>query len=118
MRLFERFFQKGLPCGAKSGIINCTVMGIKEVVRCLILSRRKTVWCRRKRGSAQQSDQVNLKTVVKKAGAAISASAADKDAAVRAAVVAIDKAAAKVCFTRTRLPQGFPSGKAADKAGK
>ncbi|MFR9160535.1 MAG: 30S ribosomal protein S20 [Ruthenibacterium lactatiformans] len=76
------------------------------------------MWCRRKRGSAQQSDQVNLKTVVKKADAAISAGAADKDAAVKAAVVAIDKAAAKGVLHRTRLPQGFRLAKAADKAGK
>lgn len=37
----------------------------------------------------------NLKTVVKKANAAIEAGAADKDAAVKSAVSAIDKACAK-----------------------
>lgn len=61
----------------------------------------------------------NLKTVVKKADAAISAGAADKDAAVKAAVVAIDKAAAKgVLHKNTASRKVSRLAKAADKAGK
>ena len=43
--------------------------------------------------------KTNLKTVVKKADAAIDANAADKDATVLAAVSAIDKARAKGVIT-------------------
>ena len=45
--------------------------------------------------------KTNLKTVVKKADAAIDANAADKDATVLAAVSAIDKARAKGCLLYT-----------------
>ena len=47
--------------------------------------------------------KTNLKTVVKKADAAIDAKAADKDATVLAAVSAIDKARAKGVSRRTPL---------------
>ena len=54
-----------------------------------------------------------------KADAAISAGAADKDAAVKAAVVAIDKAAAKgVLHKNTASRKVSRLAKAADKAGK
>ena len=46
--------------------------------------------------------KTNLKTVVKKADAAIDANAADKDATVLAAVSAIDKARAKVVSSSRR----------------
>ena len=59
----------------------------------------------------------NLKTVVKKANAAISAGAADKDAAMKAAVVAIDKAAAKgVLHKNTASRKVSRMAKAANKA--
>ena len=57
--------------------------------------------------------KTNLKTVVKKADAAIDAKAADKDATVLAAVSAIDKARAKgVIKKNTACSQDQPYGKA------
>ena len=57
--------------------------------------------------------KTNLKTVVKKADAAIDANAADKDATVLAAVSAIDKARAKgVIKKNTRFSQDQPYGQA------
>ena len=47
--------------------------------------------------------KTNLKTVVKKADAAIDANAADKDATVLAAVSAIDKARAKGIYRSEEL---------------
>lgn len=73
-----------------------------------IKSQKDRVVQAKKEALHNKAIKSNLKTVVKKADAAISAGAADKDAAVKAAVVAIDKAARKVCFTRTRLPARFP----------
>ena len=52
--------------------------------------------------------KTNLKTVVKKADAAIDANAADKDATVLAAVSAIDKARAKGVIKKTRHPPVLP----------
>ena len=48
-----------------------------------------------KQQARNKSVKTNLKTVIKEADAAIDAKAADKDAAVLAAVSAIDKARAK-----------------------
>ena len=63
--------------------------------------------------------KTNLKTVVKKADAAISTGAADKDAVVKAAVVAIDKAASKgVLHKNTASRKVARLAKAADKAAK
>ena len=78
------------------------------------------MWCRRKKEALHnKAIKSNLKTVVKKADAAISAGAADKDAAVKAAVVAIDKAAAKgVLHKNTASRKVSCLAKAADKAGK
>ncbi len=86
-------------------------MGIKEVVRCLTSSLRKTVY--------NKAIKSNLKTVVKKADAAISAGAADKDEKLKAAVVAIDKAAAKgVLHKNTASRKVARLAKAASKAAK
>ena len=60
-----------------------------------IKSQKDRVVQAKKEAMHNKAIKSNLKTVVKKADAAISAGAADKDAAVKAAVVAIDKAAAK-----------------------
>ena len=60
-----------------------------------IKSQKDRVVQAKKEALHNKAIKSNLKTVVKKADAAISAGAADKDAAVKAAVVAIDKAAAK-----------------------
>ena len=61
----------------------------------------------------------NLKTVVKKAYAASSAGAADKDEKLKAAVVAIDKAAAKgVLHKNTASRKVARLAKAASKAAK
>lgn len=61
----------------------------------------------------------NLKTVVKKADAAISTSAADKDEKVKAAVVAIDKATTKgVLHKNTASRKISRLAKAANKAAE
>lgn len=49
----------------------------------------------KKEAAHNKAIKSNLKTVVKKATAAISTGAADKDTAIKAAVVTIDKAASK-----------------------
>ena len=70
-----------------------------------IKSQKDRVVQAKKEALHNKAIKSNLKTVVKKADAAISAGAADKDAAVKAAVVAIDKAAAKgVLHKNTRFP--------------
>ena len=59
----------------------------------------------------------NLKTVVKKANAAIAAGTAEKESAVVAAVSAIDKAASKgVLHKNTAAPKISPMAKRANKA--
>ena len=60
-----------------------------------IKSQKDRVVQAKKEAMHNKAIKSNLKTVVKKANAAISTGAADKDAAMKAAVVAIDKAAAK-----------------------
>ena len=64
-----------------------------------------------------KSIKTNLKTVVKKADAAIAANAADKDAVVVAAVSAIDKAKSKgVLHTNTAARQVSRMAKRANKS--
>ena len=76
-----------------------------------IKSQKDRVVQAKKEALHNKAIKSNLKTVVKKADAAISAGAADKDAAVKAAVVAIDKAAGERCASQEHgFPQGFPSG--------
>ena len=60
-----------------------------------IKSQKDRVVQSQKEAMANKVVKSNLKTVVKKADAAIDANAADKDATVLAAVSAIDKARAK-----------------------
>ena len=60
-----------------------------------IKSQKDRVVQAKKENLHNKAIKSNLKTVVKKADAAISAGAADKEAAVVAAVSAIDKAASK-----------------------
>ena len=61
--------------------------------------------------------KTHLKTVVKKANAAIDAKAADKDATVLAAVSATDNARAKGGLTKTTAPRKIGSmAKRANKA--
>ena len=63
---------------------------------CPTLNPRKTAYVRLPRKAAHnKAIKTNLKTVVKKAEAAVSAGSADADKAVVAAVSAIDKAAGK-----------------------
>ena len=60
-----------------------------------IKSQKDRVVQSQKEAMANKVVKSNLKTVIKKADAAIDANAADKDATVLAAVSAIDKARAK-----------------------
>ena len=60
-----------------------------------IKSQKDRVVQAKKEAAHNKAIKSNLKTVVKKADAAIAAGAADKEAAVVAAVSAIDKAASK-----------------------
>ena len=84
-----------------------------------IKSQKDRVVQAKKEALHNKAIKSNLKTVVKKADAAISAGAADKDAAVKAAVVAIDKAAAKgVLHKNTASRKVSRLAKAADNAGK
>lgn len=71
-------------------------MGDKEVVRMPnIKSQKDRVVQSKKEALHNKAIKSNLKTVVKKADAAIAANAADKDAVVVAAISAIDKAKSK-----------------------
>ena len=72
-----------------------------------IKSQKDRVVQAKKEALHNKAIKSNLKTVVKKADAAISAGAADKDAAVKAAVVAIGERCAS---QEHGFPQGFPSG--------
>ena len=84
-----------------------------------IKSQKDRVVQAKKEALHNKAIKSNLKTVVKKADAAISAGAADKDEKVKAAVVAIDKAAAKgVLHKNTASRKVSRLAKAADKAGK
>ena len=79
-----------------------------------IKSQKDRVVQAKKEALHNKAIKSNLKTVVKKADAAISAGAA-----VKAAVVAIDKAAAKgVLHKNTASRKVSRLAKAADKAGK
>lgn len=60
-----------------------------------IKSQKDRVVQAKKEALHNKAIKSNLKTVVKKADAAIASNAADKDAAIKAAVSAIDKAQAK-----------------------
>lgn len=82
-----------------------------------IKSQKDRVVQTKKENMHNKAIKSNLKTVVKKANAAISAGAADKDAAMKAAVVAIDKAAAKgVLHKNTASRKVSRMAKAANKA--
>ncbi len=82
-----------------------------------IKSQKDRVVQAKKENMHNKAIKSNLKTVVKKANAAISAGAADKDAAMKAAVVAIDKAAAKgVLHKNTAARKVSRMAKAANKA--
>ena len=82
-----------------------------------IKSQKDRVVQAKKENRHNKAIKSNLKTVVKKANAAISAGAADKDAAMKAAVVAIDKAAAKgVLHKNTAARKVSRMAKAANKA--
>ena len=82
-----------------------------------IKSQKDRVVQAKKENMHNKAIKSNLKTVVKKANAAISAGAADKDAAMKAAVVAIDKAAAKgVLHKNTASRKVSRMAKAANRA--
>ncbi len=82
-----------------------------------IKSQKDRVVQAKKEALHNKAIKSNLKTVVKKADAAISAGAADKDAAVKTAVIAIDKAAAKgVLHKNTAARKAARLAKAANRA--
>ena len=82
-----------------------------------IKSQKDRVVQAKKEAAHNKAIKSNLKTVVKKADAAISAGAADKAVAVKAAFVAIDKAAGKgVLHKNTASRKVARLAKAAHKA--
>lgn len=82
-----------------------------------IKSQKDRVVQAKKEAMHNKAIKSNLKTVVKKANAAISVGAADQDTAMKAAVVAIDKAAAKgVLHKNTASRKVSRLAKAANKA--
>lgn len=82
-----------------------------------IKSQKDRVLQTRKEAAHNKAIKSNLKTVVKKADAAISAGAADMDAQVRAAASTIDKAASKgVLHKNTASRKVARLAKAAHKA--
>ena len=84
-----------------------------------IKSQKDRVIQAKKEAAHNKAIKSNLKTVVKKADAAISAGAADTDTALKAAVVAIDKAASKgVLHKNTASRKVARLAKAANKASK
>ena len=84
-----------------------------------IKSQKDRVVQAKKEAMHNKAIKSNLKTVVKKADAAISAGAADKDEKLKAAVVASDKAAAKgVLHKNTASRKVARLAKAASKAAK
>ncbi|MEG2930994.1 MAG: 30S ribosomal protein S20 [Ruthenibacterium sp.] len=84
-----------------------------------IKSQKDRVLQSKKEAAHNKAIKSNQKTFVKKADAAISSGAADKDATVRAAVVAIDKAASKgVLHKNTASRKVARLSKAADKAAQ
>ena len=77
-------------------ILSVLLRGIKEVERMPnIKSQKDRVIQSAKEQARNKAIKSNLKTVVKKADAAIASGAEDKDAALKAAVSAIDKAQTK-----------------------
>ena len=84
-----------------------------------IKSQKDRVVQAKKEALHNKAIKSNLKTVVKKADAAISAGAADMDAQVKAATAAIDKAAGKgVLHKNTASRKVARLAKAASKAAK
>ncbi|MEF9969125.1 MAG: 30S ribosomal protein S20 [Ruthenibacterium sp.] len=84
-----------------------------------IKSQKDRVIQSQKEAAHNKAIKSNLKTVVKKADAAISAGAADKNDTVKVAVVAIDKAASKgVLHKNTASRKVARLAKAAYKASK
>jgi small subunit ribosomal protein S20 len=82
-----------------------------------IKSQKDRVIQTKKETAHNKAVKSNLKTVVKKANAAISTGAADKAVAVKAAVVTIDKAAGKgVIHKNTAARKISRMAKAANKA--
>ncbi len=82
-----------------------------------IKSQKDRVVQAKKEAAHNKAIKSNLKTVVKKADAAISAGAADKDAKLKSAVSALDKAAAKgVVHKNTAARKASRLAKAANKA--
>ena len=69
-----------------------------------IKSQKDRVVQSQKEAMANKVVKSNLKTVIKKADAAIVSNAADKDAVMKAAVSAIDSAKSKGVIHRTPLP--------------
>ena len=82
-----------------------------------IKSQKDRVVQAKKAAAHNKAIKSNLKTVVKKADAAISAGAADKDEKIKVAVSALDKAAAKgVLHKNTASRKASRLAKAANKA--
>ena len=82
-----------------------------------IKSQKDRVVQAKKEALHNKAIKSNLKTVVKKADAAISAGAADKDEKIKVAVSALDKAAAKgVLHKNTASRKASRLAKAANKA--
>ena len=69
-----------------------------------IKSQKDRVAQSKKEAAHNKAIKSNLKTVVKKADAAIDSNAENKDAAIKVAVSALDAAKNKVSFTRTLPP--------------
>ena len=82
-----------------------------------IKSQKDRVIQTKKETAHNKAVKSNLKTVVKKANAAISTGAADKTDAIKAAVVTIDKAAGKgIIHKNTAARKISRMAKAANKA--
>ena len=82
-----------------------------------IKSQKDRVVQSKKEAPHNKAIKPNLKTVVKKPDAAISAGAADKDEKIKVAVSAVDKAAAKgVLHKNTASRKASRLAKAANKA--
>ena len=84
-----------------------------------IKSQKDRVVQSQKEAMANKVVKSNLKTVIKKAGAAIVSNAADKDAAMKAAVSAIDSAKSKgVIHKNTAARKVSRLAKRANKAAQ
>lgn len=73
-----------------------------------IKSAKKRILVQAKREARNKAYRTNLKTVLKKANAAIAENAENKDALVKAAVKTIDRLVQKVSSTRTALLERNP----------